>query len=310
MARVFGNITELIGSTPLVRLSKYAEACGLRYAPLAKLEGMNPAGSVKDRTALFMINDAEQRGVLREGGTIVEPTSGNTGVGLAMIGRVKGYKVILTMPDTMSQERINLLRAYGAEVILTKGEEGMTGSIQKAEELERTTEGAVILSQFDNPSNPESHYQTTAEEILADTDGNIDAFIAGIGTGGTLCGTARKLKEKKDIYIIGVEPASSPMITEGRSGQHKLQGIGANFVPANYNPQVVDEVMPITNEDAISAARMLRDTEGILCGFSGGAALAAAKKVLERENGQKKIRNVVVLLPDGGERYLSTELYR
>ena len=305
MAKIFDSLTDLIGGTPLLRLNRYAEACGLSVAPLAKLEGMNPAGSVKDRTALYMIEDARKKGLLKDGGTIIEPTSGNTGVGLAMIGGSRGYKVILTMPDTMSRERINLLRAYGAEVILTNGDEGMAGSIKKAEELNREIEGSVILGQFDNPSNPEAHYQTTSEEIWADTDGKVDAFVAGIGTGGTLCGTAKKLKEKGEIYIIGVEPASSPMITEGWSGNHKLQGIGANFVPDNYDETVVDKVMPITNEEAIEAARLLRTTEGVLCGFSGGAALAAATKLLK----EQRFNNLVVLLPDGGERYLSTDLF-
>ncbi len=306
MGRICDSLTDLIGHTPLLRLERWADAWGLPCAPLAKLEMMNPAGSVKDRTALWMIDDAEKRGVLTAGGTIIEPTSGNTGVGMAMISRVKGYRVILTMPDTMSKERIGLLKAYGAEVVLTPGKDGMAGSIAEAERLNMEIEGSVILGQFDNPSNPQAHYDSTAEEIWKDTGGQVDAFVAGIGTGGTLCGTARRLKELNGgVYIIGVEPASSPMIAEGRSGAHKLQGIGANFVPGNYDGSVVDEVMGIEDDDAIRAARLLAEKEGLLCGFSGGAALVAAGRRIRR-TGEG---NVVVVLPDGGERYLSTELF-
>lgn len=306
--KIFENLIELIGNTPLLRLNNYSKAADLKVKPIVKLEYKNPAGSVKDRTALFMINDAEKRGLLRPGGTVIEPTSGNTGVGMAMICGIRGYRLILTMPDTMSVERTSLLRAYGAELVLTPGAEGMTGSIAEAKRLEKEIPGSVILGQFDNPSNPLAHYVTTAEEIWRDTDGKVAAFIAGVGTGGTLCGTAKRLKElNPEIKIFGVEPASSPMITQGKSGAHKLQGIGANFVPDNYDPSVVDEVITITNEEAIDAARLLSKTEGLLCGFSGGAALAAASKV------QKKLDSdsiVVVLLPDGGEKYLSTELFK
>ena len=306
MGRIYDSLTDLVGHTPLLRLGRWADAWGLPSAPLAKLEMMNPAGSVKDRTALWMIDDAEKRGVLTAGGTIIEPTSGNTGVGMAMISRVRGYRLILTMPDTMSKERIGLLKAYGAEVVLTPGKDGMAGSVAEAQRLEREIKGAVILGQFDNKANPLAHYESTANEIWTDTDGHVDAFVAGVGTGGTLCGTARKLKElNNDIYIIGVEPASSPMISEGRSGAHKLQGIGANFVPENYDDSVVDEVMGIDDDEAIRAARLLSEKEGLLCGFSGGAALVAAGRLIGRMKGG----NVVVVLPDGGERYLSTELF-
>lgn len=304
---VYNSIEELIGHTPLLRLHKYAEAAGLPFVPLAKLECMNPAGSVKDRTALFMIDDAERRGVLKTGGTIIEPTSGNTGVGMAMISRTHGYRLILTMPETMSQERINLLKAYGAEVVLTSGKLGMNGAVEEAKKLNKEIAGSVILGQFDNPANPSAHYNTTAEEIWEDTEGKIGTFIAGIGTGGTLCGTASKLKELKGdshIYIIGVEPASSPLITKGQSGAHKIQGIGANFIPKNYDSSVVDEVIDITNDEAIEAAKLLSETEGLLCGFSGGAVLAALTKC-KQKNGE-----TVILLPDGGERYLSTDLFR
>lgn len=304
---IYNSIEELIGHTPLLRLHKYAEAVGLTFVPLAKLEYMNPAGSVKDRTALFMINDAERRGRLQAGGTIIEPTSGNTGVGMAMISRTRGYRLILTMPDTMSQERINLLKAYGAEVVLTSGELGMGGAVEEARRLNREIDGSVILGQFDNPANASAHYHTTAEEIWTDTHGDIGTFIAGVGTGGTLCGTARKLRELKgesSIYIVGVEPASSPLITEGKSGEHKIQGIGANFIPGNYDNSLVDEVVDITNEEAVDAARLLAETEGVLCGFSGGAVLAALAKCKQNSG------ETVVLIPDGGERYLSTDLYR
>lgn len=302
---IYDRLEGLIGHTPMLRLHKYAEAAGLDYVPLAKLEYLNPAGSVKDRTALFMINDAEERGLLKQGGTIIEPTSGNTGVGMAMICRSRGYRLILTMPETMSQERINLLKAYGAEVVLTSGALGMTGSVAEANKLNQEIAGSVILGQFDNPSNPQAHYVTTAEEIWQDTDGKVGMFVAGIGTGGTLCGTGRRLKERgHNIYIIGVEPASSPMITEGHAGTHKLQGIGANFIPGNYDNTVVDQVVAITNEEAIEAARLLSKTEGLLCGFSGGAALAALPHCPKCDG------EVVALLPDGGERYLSTELFK
>ena len=306
--QIYNSLIELIGHTPLLRLNRYAEAAGLPFAPIAKLEYKNPAGSIKDRTALFLLDDAEKRGVLRKGGTVIEPTSGNTGVGLAMICSVRGYRLILTMPETMSAERKNLLRAYGAELVLTSGSKGMTGSVAEAERLHKEIEGSVILGQFDNPANPEAHYHTTAEELWKDTDGQIDGFIAGVGTGGTLSGTARRLKElKPSVKIYAVEPASSPLITKGISGAHKLQGIGANFIPENYDANVVDEVLDISNEDAMNCARRLAQTEGLLCGFTGGAALAAAEKIIRAEKGSKK--EFIVILPDSGERYLSTDLF-
>lgn len=301
------NIIQLIGNTPMLRASNFAARMGSNIAPLAKLEYLNPAGSIKDRTALSMIEDAERQGILKPGATIIEPTSGNTGVGMSMICAVKGYRLILTMPDTMSMERINLLRAHGAEVVLTDGTKGMDGAVAESEKLKNEIDGAVILGQFVNPANPLAHYTSTAEEIWADTQGKIDAVIAGIGTAGTLCGIGKRLKElNPKVKIIGVEPASSPLITKGVSGPHKLQGIGANFIPKIYDANVVDCVEAITNEDAITASRLFAQTEGILIGYTGGAALVCAIKVI-KEN--PSFKNVVAILPDGGERYLSTDLY-
>lgn len=301
------NIIQLIGNTPMLRASNFAARMGSDIAPLAKLEYLNPAGSIKDRTALSMIEDAERQGILKPGATIIEPTSGNTGVGMSMICAVKGYRLILTMPDTMSMERINLLRAHGAEVVLTDGTKGMDGAVAESEKLKKEIDGAVILGQFVNPANPLAHYTSTAEEIWADTQGKIDAVIAGIGTAGTLCGIGKRLKElNPKVKIIGVEPASSPLITKGVSGPHKLQGIGANFIPKIYDANVVDCVEAITNEDAITASRLFAQTEGILIGYTGGAALVCAIKVI-KEN--PSFKNVVAILPDGGERYLSTDLY-
>ena len=306
--RIADTIIDLIGNTPLLRVNNFSRAEGLSTAPLAKLEYFNPAGSVKDRAALYMILDAEERGLLKPGATIIEPTSGNTGVGLAFICTTRGYKLILTMPDTMSRERMSLLKAYGAQLILTPGKEGMAGSIAKAQELCDTIEGAVILQQFENGANPAAHYNTTAEEIWRDTEGNIDAFVACVGTGGTISGTARRLKElNPSIKVIGVEPAASPVLKGGEKGAHKIQGIGAGFVPSIYDASVVDEVFCVTDEEAMSATRMLAATEGVLTGFSSGAALHAAAELIRR--GGYDGKNVVVLLPDGGERYLSTELY-
>lgn len=306
--RIADTIIDLIGNTPLLRVNNFSRAEGLSTAPLAKLEYFNPAGSVKDRAALYMILDAEERGLLKPGATIIEPTSGNTGVGLAFICTTRGYKLILTMPDTMSRERMSLLKAYGAQLILTPGKEGMAGSIAKAQELCDAIEGAVILQQFENSANPEAHYNTTAEEIWRDTEGNIDAFVACVGTGGTISGTARRLKElNPSIKVIGVEPAASPVLNGGEKGAHKIQGIGAGFVPSIYDASVVDEVFCVTDEEAMSATRMLAATEGVLTGFSSGAALHAAAELIRR--GGYDGKNVVVLLPDGGERYLSTELY-
>ena len=298
------NITEIIGKTPLVRLEKLFPEVDI----CAKLEYFNPAGSVKDRAALFMIEDAEKKGLLKAGSVIIEPTSGNTGIGLAAIGASKGYRVILTMPDTMSVERRRLLSAYGAEIVLTDGKLGMKGSIDKANELKARYEGAFIAGQFDNPANPEAHYNTTAPEIWADTDGKIDIFVAGVGTGGTLSGIGRFLKEKNpDIKIVAVEPASSPLISEGRSGPHGLQGIGANFIPENFDSSVCDEVITVSEENAFAYAKALARKEGYLTGISSGAALFVADVLSGRE--ENKGERIVVLLPDSGERYLSTGIY-
>ncbi len=303
--KIAEDLTALIGNTPLLRVSRYAAAQGLQCAPIVKMEYFNPGSSVKDRTALSMINDAEARGILREGATIIEPTSGNTGVGLALVSAVKGYRLILTMPDTMSIERMNLLRAYGAELVLTPGAEAMAGAIKKANELAAEIPGSVILQQFENGANPAAH-TATADEIWRDTGGEIDVFVAGVGTGGTITGTARRLKELNPaIKIVGVEPASSPVLSGGERGAHKLQGIGAGFVPKIYDSSVVDEIIPVTNEDAIATSRALVRTEGLLVGYSSGAALWAATALL-RAGGKG---NVVVLLPDCGERYLSTDLF-
>lgn len=289
------NLLDLIGHTPMLEIQK-----GL----LLKLERFNPGGSVKDRTALAMIEDAEKRGILQPGATIIEPTSGNTGVGLAWIGRLKGYCVILTMPETMSVERRNLLAAYGAELVLTPGSEGMKGAIRKAEELRDTTKDAVILGQFVNPANPAIHYATTGQEIWEDTNGQVDVFIAGVGTGGTVSGVGRALKEKNMLVeIIAVEPASSPVLSGGEAGPHKIQGIGANFVPDTYQPAYIDRVMTITNEEAFAASRLLAKDHGLLVGISSGAAYAAALQLTQQPEYQGK--NIVVLLPDTGERYLS-----
>lgn len=289
------NLLELIGKTPMLEIQP-----GL----MLKLERFNPGGSVKDRTALAMIEDAERKGVLVSGATIIEPTSGNTGIGLAWIGRLKGYRVILTMPETMSVERRNLLAAYGAELVLTPGEEGMKGAIAKAEELRDNTPNAVILGQFTNPANPAIHYTTTGQEIWEDTDGQVDVFIAGVGTGGTVSGVGRALKEKNMLVeIIAVEPASSPVLSGGQAGPHKIQGIGANFVPETYQAGYIDRVMTVTNEDAFTAARSLAKDLGLLVGISSGAAYSAALQLSQQPDYQGK--NIVVLLPDTGERYLS-----
>lgn len=305
--KIADSLLSLIGNTPLLRLSRYAAAAGLQAAPVAKIEYFNPGSSVKDRTALSMINNAEARGLLHAGATIIEPTSGNTGVGLALVAAVRGYRLILTMPDTMSAERMNLLRAYGAELVLTPGCEGMAGAIAKAEELRAATPGSVILQQFENAANPAAHI-ATADEIWRDTDGRVDVFVAGVGTGGTITGTAHRLREYNPaIKVVAVEPAASAVLSGGSKGVHKLQGIGAGFVPAIYDASVVDEVIPVTNEDAMDTARRLVHTEGLLVGFSSGAALWAATALLQRP--EYKDKNIVVLLPDCGERYLSTDLF-
>lgn len=302
------NLLDLVGRTPLLELVAYSRAEGLSCPLVAKLEMFNPSGSVKARTALAMVVDAERHGLLRQGATIIEPTSGNTGIGLAMVARVKGYRLLLTMPDTMSLERRNLLRAYGAELVLTPGNEGMAGSVAKAEELRASIPGAVILGQFDNPANADIHLRTTGEEIWQDTDGQVDAFVAGVGTGGTLTGVARSLKKHNpQVHIVAVEPATSSVLEGGKAGPHGLQGIGANFIPGNYDPSVVDEVIPVGDADAFYATRQLAEREGLLAGISSGAALHAARLLAARPHMAGK--RVVVLLPDTGERYLSTGLF-
>ena len=308
MAKIAKNLTELIGRTPLMELAEYSRKYGLKQNIIAKLEAFNPAGSVKDRVALAMIEDAEARGALKPGATIIEPTSGNTGVGLAMVATIKGYHLMLTMPETMSIERRNLLKALGAEIVLTDGLTGMAGSIAKAQELRASIPGSIILQQFENPSNAQIHTLTTGEEIWTDTDGKVDVFIAGVGTGGTICGVARALKKHNpDVYIVAVEPESSPVLEGGVEGPHRIQGIGANFIPAIYDASVVDEVLPVPDDEAIRGGRELASTEGLLAGISSGAAVYAARLLAQRpEFADKKI---VVLLPDTGERYLSTELF-
>lgn len=303
---IYKSITDLIGKTPLMELRAFEKEYGANSKIIAKLELFNPAGSAKDRVAKAMIEDAEERGILKKGAVIIEPTSGNTGIGLAAVGSAKGYKVILTMPDTMSVERINLIKAYGAEVILTDGKKGMSGAIEKAEELHKSTPGSIIAGQFVNPQNPLAHYKTTGPEIWEDTDGKIDIFVAGIGTGGTISGAGKFLKEKNpDIKIIGIEPFNSPFITEGRKGPHGLQGIGAGFIPDTLDTSVVDEVITIKEEDAYKAGKFLAQNEGILVGISSGAAAYGASVIAKRE----KNKNIVVLLPDSGERYLSTAMF-
>lgn len=308
MSKIAKQITELIGRTPLVELAKVSKQNGLDTPIIAKVEFFNPGGSVKDRIAFAMIEDAEKKGILKPGATIIEPTSGNTGVGLALVSAVKGYKLILTMPETMSVERRNLVKAYGAEVRLTPGQDGMPGAIRAAEELRDSIPNAVILEQFENPANPQQHYDTTGVEIWEDTDGQVDIFVAGVGTGGTISGIGKRLKEKNpNIRIIAVEPSSSPVLNGGKSGPHKIQGIGAGFIPNTYNAQVIDEVFDVDNDDAIRTGRLLAQQEGLLVGISSGAAVFAAIQIAKRpENKDKKI---VVLLPDTGERYLTTVLY-
>lgn len=303
------NSLQLIGNTPLLELSKLATALGgVKAKVLAKLEMNNPGKSVKDRAAMAMILNAEESGRLHPGDTIVEPTSGNTGIGLAWIGRDRGYRVILTMPDTMSLERRQLLQAYGAELVLTPGSEGMAGAVKRAEEICASTPGAIILGQFDNPANPKIHEQTTAPEILRDTDGRIDIFIAGVGTGGTVTGTGRGLKAvKPSIEVIAVEPEASPVLSGGKPGPHKIQGIGANFIPGNFDPQAVDRIMQVSDQEAIRFTRLLAQTEGILAGISSGAALAAAFR--EAQLPENANKTIVALLPDSGERYLSTGIF-
>lgn len=309
MSKIVNDVTELIGNTPLMNISRYAKQAGVEGAIiLAKLEYLNPAGSVKDRVGLAMIEDAEEKGLLKPGATIIEPTSGNTGIGIAAAAVAKGYKAILTLPDTMSVERRNLLGAYGAKLVLTEGAKGMTGAIEKAEELNRTIEGSIILGQFDNPANAKAHLDTTGPEIWEQTDGKVDIFVAGVGTGGTITGVGQYLKSKNDkIKIVAVEPSSSPVLSGGVAGPHKLQGIGAGFVPKVLNTDIYDEIITIENEDAFTEGRAFARSEGILVGISSGAALKAASILAKRPENAGK--NIVVLLPDSGDRYLSTPLF-
>ena len=308
MAKIVKQLTDLIGNTPLVELNKFSQEKGIDTPIIAKVEFFNPGGSVKDRIAFAMIEDAEQKCLLKPGATIIEPTSGNTGVGLALVSAVKGYKLILTMPETMSIERRNLVKAYGAEVILTPGKDGMPGAIRAAEELRDNTPGSIILQQFENAANPAKHYATTGPEIWRDTDGKVDIFVAGVGTGGTISGAGKYLKEQNpNIKVIAVEPKSSPVLNGGKSGPHKIQGIGAGFVPKTYNAQVIDEVFDVENDDAILTGREIARQEGLLVGISAGAALFAAGEIARRP--ENKGKKVVVLLPDTGERYLSTVLF-
>lgn len=304
MEKIAKQLTELIGNTPMVELNGTSRHWALSKPLIAKVEYFNPGGSAKDRIALAMIEDAEKKGTIAPGATIIEPTSGNTGIGLAMVAAVKGYKLILTMPETMSIERRNLLKAYGAELKLTDGNKGMKGAIDAAEEQRDSIPGSIILQQFENPANPQCHYDTTAEEIWQQTDGNIDVFVAGVGTGGTLSGTGKRLKElNPNIHIVAVEPESSPILSGGKAGAHKIQGIGANFIPANYNAAVADEVITVSDDSAIDTARLLAHKDGLLVGISSGAAAYAAAAIAKRENYADK--RIVVLLPDTGERYLS-----
>ncbi len=308
MSKIYKSVTELIGGTPIIELTKIERDNSVDASLLAKLEYFNPAGSVKDRIAKAMIEDAERKGILKKGATIIEPTSGNAGIGIASVATSKGYKTILTMPETMSIERRNLLKAYGAEIVLTDGTKGMTGAIDKANELKEQIDGAVILGQFVNPANPEVHFNTTGPEIWNDTDGKVDIFVAGVGTGGTLSGVGKYLKSQNpEVKIVAVEPATSPVLSEGHSGPHKIQGIGAGFVPKTLNTDIFDEIITVNNEDAFSTANQIAKTEGILVGISSGAAVWAALGLAKRAENSGK--TIVALLPDTGERYLSTGIF-
>ena len=302
------NVSELVGHTPLIEFKKYEKEENISAHIIGKLEYLNPAGSIKDRIAKAIIDDYEEKGLLKQGSTIIEPTSGNTGIGLAMICASRGYKLIITMPDTMSKERISLMKAYGAEVILTEGKKGMKGAIEKANELNKEIPNSLIAGQFENMANPKAHYKTTGPEIYEDSDGKVDIFVAGIGTGGTISGTGKYLKEKiKDIKIVGVEPLSSPVLTKGVSGSHKIQGIGAGFIPNTLDTNVYDEIITVSNEDAYKTTKDIARSEGILVGISSGAAIYAAKKLSEMD--ENKDKNIVVILPDTGNRYLSLDLF-
>ncbi len=306
--KIYENISELVGKTPLLQLNSFMKEKGASADIIAKLEYFNPAGSVKDRAALYMINDAEERGLLKKGATIIEPTSGNTGIGLAAIGINRGYKVILTMPETMSEERRSLLKAFGAEIVLTEGSKGMSGAIEKAKELLKNTEGAFMPLQFENPANAEAHFETTGPEIYEDTEGSVDIFVAGVGTGGTLTGIAKYLKSRNEnIQIVAVEPEKSPVLSKGVSGSHGLQGIGANFVPKILDTALIDRIVTVSDEDAFKTSKDLVRSEGILTGISSGAALFAALSLSKEEENRGK--RIVVLLPDTGERYLSTGIF-
>ena len=308
MAKIYNGTIDLIGNTPLVEVKNIEKELGLEARVLVKLEYFNPAGSVKDRIAKGMIEDAEEKGLLKEGSVIIEPTSGNTGIGLAAIAAAKGYRIILTMPETMSVERRNIIKAYGAEIVLTPGYKGMTGAIAKAEELKNEIEGSMIAGQFVNPANPDAHRRTTGPEIWNDTDGEVDAFVAGVGTGGTITGVGEYLKSKNDkIEIIAVEPATSPVLSQGKPGPHKIQGIGAGFVPEILNTKIYDSVVPVDNDDAFEYARLISHTEGILVGISAGAALYAAIEWAKKPENEGK--TIVALLPDSGDRYYSTSLF-
>lgn len=308
MTKIAKKLTELIGNTPLLELNKFSSLKGLEQPIIAKIESFNPGGSVKDRVALAMIEDAEDKGLLKPGATIIEPTSGNTGVGLALVAAVKGYKLILTMPETMSIERRNLVKAYGATVKLTSGKEGMKGAIKAAEELRDSIPGSIILQQFENQANPQKHYATTGKEIWRDTDGAVDIFVAGVGTGGTISGVGKYLKEQNpNVKVVAVEPTTSPVLSGGQSGPHKIQGIGAGFIPSTYNCKYVDEIFQVDNDQAILTSRQLAQSEGLLVGISSGAAVFAASELAKRP--ENKGKRIVTLLPDTGERYLSTVLY-
>lgn len=308
MSKIFKSATELIGNTPLVELTNFEKELGLEATVLAKLEYFNPAGSVKDRIAYAIIDEAEKSGKLLPGGTIIEPTSGNTGIGLASIAAAKGYKLIIVLPDTMSVERRNIIKAYGAELVLTEGSKGMKGAIAKAEELQKELPGSIIAGQFVNPANPKAHFEHTGPEIWEDTDGKVDVFVAGVGTGGTVTGVGEYLKSKNpDVKIVAVEPETSPVLSKGTAGAHKIQGIGAGFVPDTLNTSVYDEIIPIENEDAFDEGRAFAVSEGVLVGISSGAALKAATILAKRP--ENKGKNIVVLLPDSGDRYLSTALF-